>query len=193
MKASIAIGIAALGLAAAAPALAQSQSNWNPMSRNYSGYVGVSGGESKFRTDCASLFDCDTKDTGWKVYAGGKANEIFGMEAGYTDFGRVRASGGETDAWAANLSLVAGVPIGDRFSVFAKGGGIYGRTDVKASASSLVKTGHKNGWGTTWGVGAALGLTQAVQVRLDWDRYKLDFIGGSRDVDMLSAGVQMRF
>jgi hypothetical protein len=32
-----------------------------------------------------------------------------------------------------------------------------------------------------------------VQTRVDWDRYNLDFAGGSRDVDLLSAGVQMRF
>lgn len=189
----IAIGVAALGLAASASAMAQSQSNWNPMSRNFWGHVGVSGGESKFRTECSSLFDCDTKDTGWKVYAGGRVNDIIGMEVGYTDFGSIRASGGDTEAWAANVSLLAGVPIGERFSVFAKGGGIYGRTDVRASGSALIERGNRNGWGTTWGVGAALGLTPTVQVRVDWDRYKLDFVGGSRDVDLLSAGVQMRF
>lgn len=192
MNSRFAIGIAALGLAASAPALAQSDSNWN-LTPAYSGYIGVSGGQSKFRTDCSSLFDCDQKDTAWKLYAGGRANEIFGVELGYTDFGKVRASGGDTKAWAGTLSLLAGVPLGDRFNIFAKGGGVYGRTDVKASPASLVETGHKNGWGTTFGVGAALGLVRNVQLRVDWDRYRLDFIGGRRDVDLLSAGVQMRF
>ena len=28
---------------------------------------------------------------------------------------------------------------------------------------------------------------------VDWDRYSLDFIGGRKDVDVLSAGVQVRF
>ena len=32
-----------------------------------------------------------------------------------------------------------------------------------------------------------------MQARVDWDRYSLDFIGGRKDVDMLSAGVQVRF
>jgi hypothetical protein len=40
---------------------------------------------------------------------------------------------------------------------------------------------------------AALGVVRNVQWTLDWDRYNLDFAGGSRDVDLLSAGVQMRF
>ncbi len=193
MKVSIAIGIAALAAAASANVFAQSSDWRSPGDREFWGYIGASGGQSKFRTECSSLFDCDRKDTGFKIYGGGKFNDLVGLELGYTDFGKIRASGGETNAWAGSLSLTAGLPIGDRFSVFAKGGGVYGRTDVRASASSLVDTGHKNGWGTTYGVGAALGLTRAVQVRVDWDRYNLDFASGSRDVDMVSAGVQMRF
>jgi opacity protein-like surface antigen len=193
MNAKLALGLAALGLAASGNTLAQSPDWQTPMSRNFWGYIGASGGETKFRTECSSLFDCDRKDTGFKVYGGGKFNDLLGLELGYTDFGKIRASGGDTDAWAGSLSLTAGIPIGDRFSVFAKGGALYGRTDVRASASSLVDTGHKTGWGTTWGAGAALGITKTVQVRVDWDRYKLDFAGGSRDVDMLSAGLQMRF
>jgi opacity protein-like surface antigen len=191
MNRRITSALAVLGLTlGASPAFAQMQS---PMNKSFWGHVGVSGGESKFRTECSSLFDCDRKDTAWKVYGGGSFNDWLGMELGYTDFGKIRASGGDTDAWAANASLTAGVPIGDRFSVFAKGGALYGRTDVQASAASLIETGHKTGWGWTYGAGAALGITPAVQLRVDWDRYKLDFAGGRRDVDMLSAGVQMRF
>jgi OmpA-OmpF porin, OOP family len=192
MNTRIAIA-AALGLAASAPAFAQSENTWNPMSPNFHSYIGASGGRSDFRTDCPSAFDCDKKDTGWKAYFGGKVNDIIGMELAYTDFGKIRAGGGDVDAWAGSLSLTAGVPIGDRFSIFAKGGGVYGRTDIDAPPSTLFDTGHKNGWGWTYGAGAALGVTQAVQIRLDWDRYKLDFVGGSRDVDLLSAGVQVRF
>jgi OOP family OmpA-OmpF porin len=182
----------ALAAMAASPAFAQSIFDSQRSDRTF-GHVGVSGGQSKFRTDCSTLFDCDKKDTAWKVYAGGSVNDILGFEAGYTDFGKIRASGGDTKAWAGNLSLVAGIPIGDRASVFAKGGGVYGKTDVRASTSALVQQGDRTGWGTTWGFGGALGITRNVQVRLDWDRYKLDFAGGRRDVDLLSAGVQLRF
>ena len=192
MKPRIVLGVAAVAFAAS-PAFAQSIFDSQPSGNYTRNYVGVSGGESKFRTDCSSLFTCDTKDTAWKAYFGSSVNDILGLEVGYTDFGKIRASGGETDAWAGNISVTAGIPIGDRFRAFAKGGGIYGRTDVRASADSLLQTGHKDGWGTTWGFGAALGITRTVQVRVDWDRYRLDFAGGSRDVDFLSAGVQMRF
>ena len=186
MQKQLAAGLAAVAMAVAGSAAAQMRGEAHT-------YIGASGGEAKFRTECSSLFTCDRKDTAWKVYGGSNMGDVLGLELGYTDFGKIRVSGGETDAWGASVSLTAGVPIGDRFSVFAKGGGVYGRTDVKASASSLVDSGHKTGWGTTYGVGAALGLTRAVQLRVDWDRYKLDFAGGRRDIDLLSAGVQMRF
>ena len=186
------IAFAAAAALLASPAFAQSIWDTAP-SANTRYYLGASGGQSKFRTDCSSLFACDTKDTGWKVYGGSGVNDVLGVELAYTDFGRIRASGVETEAWAGSISLTAGIPIGDRFKIFAKGGGVYGRTDVKASATSLLSSGDTDGWGYTWGAGAALGLTPTVQVRIDWDRYNLDFAGGSRDVDMLSAGVQLRF
>ena len=185
--------IAALGLLASGASMAQYATPWRG---EFWGYLGASAGESKFRTDCnrtITQFECDTKDTGFKVYAGGRMNEWLGLEIGYTDFGRIRASGGEVDAWAVPLSLVAGVPFGERFSAFGKVGGLYGRTDVTASLDSLTSTGHKSGWGWTYGAGAAFAITPAIQIRADWDRHKLDFAGGREDVDMLSAGVQFRF
>lgn len=190
MNKALLAGLAALGLVASGTTLAQNTPSWQGM-----GYVGAGVGESKFRSDCAAtnVFSCDKRDTAFKIYAGGKVNEWLGAELGYTDFGKVNASGGDTKAWAVPLSLLAGVPLGDRFNIFAKLGGLYGRTDVSASASTLVDRGHKNGWGWTWGAGATFKVIQNLDIRVDWDRYKLDFVGGRRDVDMLSGGVQWRF
>jgi OmpA-OmpF porin, OOP family len=191
MSKTFALAIATATLAAS-PAFAQSAFDYQ-RSPGPSAHVGVSGGQSKFRTDCASFFECDQKDTGWKVYGGSTVSDVLGWEVGYTDFGAIRASGGEVKAWAGNLSLVGGIPIGPRFTLFGKVGGVYGSTDVRASTTALVENGDRSGWGWTYGVGGALGLTRNVQLRVDWDRYKLDFAGGSRDVDLLSAGVQLKF
>ena len=187
--------LAIMGVLGSGSALAQSEYR-APWRGDFWGYVGASAGESKFRTECnrtITQFECDRKDTGWKVYAGGMMNEVLGLEVGYTDFGRIRIPGGEVDAWAIPVSLTAGVPLGSRFSAFGKIGGVYGRTDVRASFDSLTDRGHKSGWGWTYGAGATFSVTPTVQIRADWDRYKLDFAGGRDDVDMLSAGVQLRF
>lgn len=185
--------VATVALLASGSAFAQYNAPWRG---DFWGYIGVNGGETKFRTECnrtITQFECDRKDTGFKVYAGGRMSNVLGLEVGYTDFGRIRASGGDTDAWAIPVSLTAGVPIGTRFNAFGKVGGLYGRTDVTASLDSLTETGHKSGWGWTYGAGATFAVTPAIAIRADWDRYKLDFAGGRRDVDMLSAGVQFRF
>ena len=192
MKRRFMVSLAALGLMASG--MAAAQSDWNmPWHDTWSWYVGASGGESKFRTDCGSGFDCDQKDTGWKAYFGGNFNRLIGVEVGYTDLGHMRAFGGDTEAQATNISLTAGVPIGERFAVFAKGGGAYSHTDVSASPLAGVETGTKSGWGSTYGVGTSFAFTRNVLGRVDWDRYKLDFVGGEHDVDFLSAGLQVRF
>lgn len=187
---------ALLGLMAAAPAFAQSDYR-APWRGDFWGYVGVNGGETKFRTECnrtITQFECDRKDTGWKVYGGGRMSEIVGLEVGYTDFGRIRSNGGDTNAWAVPISLTVGTPLGQRFSAFGKVGGLYARTDVTVDLNDTFSaSGDKNGWGWTYGAGATFAITPTVQIRADWDRYKLDFVGGRRDVDMLSAGVQFRF
>ena len=77
--------------------------------------------------------------------------------------------------------------------IFGKIGGLFASTDVTADGEELFERGNKNGWGWTYGAGATFAVTPTVDIRADFDRYKLDFVGGSRDVDMLSAGVQVRF
>ena len=194
-KTPLTSALAVAALLASGGAFAQTSDYRAPWRGDFWGYVGVNGGETKFRDECnrtITLLSCDQKDTGWKIYAGGKMNDVLGLEVGYTDFGRIDTYGGETKAWAVPISLVAGVPLGP-VSVFGKVGGLYGRTDVSASASTLFDTGHKSGWGWTYGAGAGFNVTPNVQIRADWDRYKLDFAGGERDVDMLSAGVAFRF
>lgn len=185
---------AALGLATM-PALAQ-QDYRAPWRGDFWGYVGVSGGESKFDSQCnnTNVFKCDRRDTAWRVYAGGQMNRVLGLEVGYTDFGRVNASGGETKAWAVPITLTAGVPLGERFRVFGKAGGLYSRTDVNVDLNdTFSERGDRNGWGWTYGAGASFGVTPNLHIRADIDRYKMDFVGGRRDVDMVSAGVQWNF
>jgi opacity protein-like surface antigen len=194
MKRIIISTLATLGMIASGAALAQQNAPWRG---DFWGYLGASGGQSKYRSECnrtITLFECDTKDTGFKVYAGGRMNEVLGIEIGYTSFGKIHVLGGETEAWAVPITLTAGIPLGNRFNVFAKGGGLYARTDVSVSLSdSISKRGSRNGWGWTYGAGATFAVTPNVLLRADFDRHKLDFVGGRRDVDMLSAGAQFRF
>jgi OOP family OmpA-OmpF porin len=194
MKSAATRGLAAAALTMAVNGAFAQAPAATPWMGDFWGSIGIAGGESKFRNDCrsADVFSCDHRDSAWRAWADGQMNRVLGLEVGYTDLGKVAASGGQTKAWAADLSLKAGVPVG-HFDIFAKGGGVYARTDITADPSTIFDTGHKDGWGTKWGVGAAFAITPNIAIRADWDRYNLDFVGGSRGIDLASAGVEWRF
>lgn len=193
MKTKLLCALAASGIAAAGPALAQDAYASTPWQGDFWKYVGVSAGQARFDADCGGAFACGKRDTGWKVYSGGDLNQFLGFEVGYTDFGSVAASGGDTKAWAANVGFTLGVPIAERFKVFAKAGGVYGRTNVSADPSTFSDTGQRSGWGSTYGVGGSFAISKQLLVRVDWDCDNLDFAGGRRDVDLASAGIAWRF
>jgi opacity protein-like surface antigen len=196
MKMKQLMTLAAFGLAASAStAFAQAENSYaQPWQGDFWRILGVGVGQSKIRSDCVGNFTCDNRDTAWKIYAGGRWSRYFGLEFGYNDFGKVDQSGGRTKAFAANITFTAGVPLGDRFDIFAKGGGAYGRTEVSADPSTGVATGTKSNFEGTYGVGASYAVTRNWQIRADWDRYNLDFVGqGHQNVDMATASVQYRF
>ena len=188
----IPLAFATAGVFGSGAAMAQSPEWYAPWQGGHA-YIGAGGGQSKFKDSCGSIFDCDNKDTAWNVHLGGNFSHYLGLELGYVDFGKMSAFGGQTEAKAGTISLTAGLPIGDRFAVFAKGGTAYSRTDVSASPLSFVSTGHETGWNATYGVGATFAITPTLLARVDWDRTKLSFVTGDRDVDVLSGGLQFRF
>jgi OOP family OmpA-OmpF porin len=175
-QATLFTGISLLALIAGlvAPASAQMKDN----------YVGANIGQSKFDADCVGS-GCDKKDTGLRIYGGGKFTDWLGLELSYFDFGKANLNPGDEKAQSVNASAVLGFPLGPNSSVFAKGGAAYTRANVTG--------GRKNGFEPSYGVGAAIGLTRNWQVRLDWDRVKFEIANGKDNVDMLSAGVQYRF
>lgn len=187
---------AALVILASGSAFAQSDNYRAPWSGDFWGYLGASAGASDFGGNCQQgatvTYDCESRGTGFKIYSGGKMNNLFGLEVGYTDFGKIQASGGNTRGWAAPIVLTLGTPLGTRWGVLGKIGGAYTRTDVNGDPTQ-VQTGQKTGWGATYGVGGTFAISENVQLRADWDRYKVDFAGGSRDIDLLTAGLQVRF
>jgi hypothetical protein len=188
---------AALAILSSGSAFAQFQQATAPWSGDFWGYFGATAGPSKFGTDCqqgiTQAYDCDDRDIGFRIFAGGKMNDLFGLEVGYTDFGKIQASGGKTRGWAAPIVLTIGTPIGTRFGVLGKIGGAYTRTDLNADPTQVQNTGQKSGWAATYGIGGTFAISQNVQLRADWDRYNAQFASGRHDVDLLTAGLQVRF
>jgi OmpA-OmpF porin, OOP family len=187
-----------IGLALATPALAQTQTTtttdtWRmPYERGFWGHAGVSFGNSKLDVDCPSGFPCDDKDQFLKGYAGGRFNNIFGLELGVMNFGKFQFGGGNADGWGADVALMAGVPFGANSAIFGKLGVVYARTEASATAPGI-NPGKERGWGGRWGVGGQLGLTKEWALRVDFDRYEVPFVGDHNDLEALTLGVQYTF
>ncbi|HXJ52366.1 MAG TPA: outer membrane beta-barrel protein [Burkholderiales bacterium] len=164
-----------------------------PYQSGFWGHAGASVGQSKLQLGCPPTGSCDDKDTSFRVFAGGRFNNAFGLELGLMDFGRFDRAGGETKGYGLDIPLILGFPIGANSSVFLKAGVHYSKTEVSAAAPASIQTGKESGWGPRAGVGATFGLTPQWAVRADWDRYRVEFPGTKDDIDTLTIGGQYTF
>jgi OmpA-OmpF porin, OOP family len=164
-----------------------------PWEGGFWGHAGVSFGQSKLLdAPCPTGFACDDKDQTFRAFAGGRFNNIFGLELGIMNFGKFQGGGGETDGWGGDIALLLGIPIGANSAIFGKAGVIYARTEVSGTAPNLA-TGKERGWGGRYGIGGQLGLTKEWALRADYDRYEIAAPGDHRDLETLMLGVQYTF
>ncbi|TAK83439.1 MAG: porin family protein [Betaproteobacteria bacterium] len=187
---------ALLVLGSSVPSLAFAQSAGSgitmPYERGFWGHAGVSIGGARLDATCPPGSGCDDSEQAFRIYGGGKFNNIFGGEIGWLKLGDFSRGGGETDAKAFDFALLAGVPFGNNWSAFAKLGAAYTRTHVTGTAAGL-QTGSANGWGPRVGVGLQIGITDNWAARLDWDRYRFKMPGGRENIDTLMIGAQYTF
>lgn len=194
--------LAAAALAATTGAQAQTSSSTSASaSSNYSFYApgsryfGLNIGQSDFSLPSgAGGFPSENKDTSYNIYGGSYFNNNFGVELGYTDFGKVNRGGGQTEAEGINLSLVGRLPMSNSFNLLGKVGTTYGRTRVSASPASGLATGTESDWGMSYGIGAEWAFTPALSAVLAWDEHNLKFVGSGKDrVSTTSLGLRYRF
>lgn len=167
----------------------------------------------------------DDSDTAWKIFFGARANEYFGVEAFYVDFGKFTQDFSADISFGANgesvsgtlgadaayegdaygLAVLAGVPLSDRFNVFAKLGFSQWNVDLAAEATfdgtvggeplvvSERESDDDDGTDLMYGVGASVRFTDALGARVEWERFEIDAFDDSVDVDLISAGVEFVF
>jgi len=188
---------AVAALAGAAGAQAQSSQT----SSNYSFYApgsryfGLNVGQSDFSLPSGTgAFPSDNKDTSYNIYGGSYFNNNFGLELGYTDFGKANRAGGQTEAQGINLSLVGRLPLSNSFNLLGKLGTTYGHTRVSSAAASGIASGSESGWGLSYGLGAEWAFTPAMSAVLAWDEHDMKFVGtGNQRVSTTSLGLRYRF
>jgi opacity protein-like surface antigen len=181
---SLLLVAASLGVSVGAQAqnnAANSTSNF-PAAATGRAYLDFGFGKSDYSLgNGIGVFGADQGDTAYNIHAGSYFNNNFGMELGYTDFGRVARAGGTTNADAISLSLVGKLPLGTSFNLLGKIGTTWGRTKVSANPASGIVSGDDGGFGLSYGLGAEFAITPQWSAVLQYESYNLKFAGNRSD------------
>ena len=162
-------------------------------------YVGGSVGQTSADIDGSVNpgpgISVDDSDTGFKVLGGYNIMKFLAVEAAFVDVGQVSVDGtvqgigssvtAEADGFAVEALGI--FPFANKFEVFAKAGLYLWDGDV--AISGLPSVGD-DGTDPTFGLGFGWNAFSRGQVRVEAERYTLDFVG---DVDMYSVGFNYRF
>jgi OOP family OmpA-OmpF porin len=183
-------------------------------------YVGVNAGQSRATLDDARItagllsdaltttsISDDNSHFGFKVFGGYEFNRYFALEGGYFNLGQFGFTAdtipagslrGDIKLQGANIDLVGSVPLGDKFSLFARAGLNY--ADAKDSFSGtgsvavLNPSPSKSAANYKFGAGAEYDFTRAVGIRIEAERYRIDdAVGNKGDIDLYSVGLVYKF
>lgn len=195
----------------AMPATAADPSHW---------YLGAGLGQSQadiaereIRADLlasgltTSEFADEESDFGYKLFAGYQFNRYLALEGGYFDLGQFDYTAttvpagtlsGKLKFRGLNLDLVGMMPFSERAAVFARIGAHHGKTNVAFAGTGAVNVLNPSESETNtnykFGVGLQYNVTDALALRLEAERYRIDdAVGNDSDLDLLSAGFVFRF
>lgn len=205
-----ALSLAVLGATAGGQAFAELVPGW---------YLGGNVGPAQTDFEHAPMFMVppgavrsvrdEDRDTGYKLYGGYQLSRNFAVEAGYFDLGKygygytagplpLGTFSGETRFNGLNLDLVGTLALTENLSMLGRIGAVHTR-----ARSSFITTGtvpsmgtsrRENDWGMKVGVGLEYAITQALSVRGELERYRVnDSVRNRGHIDMASVGLVYRF
>jgi OOP family OmpA-OmpF porin len=160
--------------------------------------LGVSAGQASFDVSCPAASSCDDTDTAWRVFGGLEVNEYISMEVGYADLGKAEISGatsGTAEANGMTFHVIGNLALNPSFSLIGRGGMSILDLNVETTGGEVLDEGDTDvAW--SFGVGAQYNVTQALGLRVEWERYfdvGDEHTTGQMDIDLLSAGLIYKF
>lgn len=184
-------------------------------------YAGANVGQSRAKIDdpriaaqllqsglTATSITDNNRDTGYKLFGGYQINKNFSLEGGYFNLGRfgyvattvpAGTLSGNIKLQGVNFDGVGILPVTERFSVFGRLGLNYAQ-----ARDNFTRTGgvpalanpnpSKNQVNYKFGAGLQYDLTEALAMRLEAERYRInDAVGNKGDIDLYSLGLIYRF
>lgn len=150
--------------------------------------LGIGAGKYTADSDLAEF-----KSTGWEVFGGYEFNRYLAIEAGYLDTGSdsKTISGLKVEVSASSIfaSVIGSLPIGETFSVFARGGLLHWEADGTGSASGFTLTAEDDGDDLFLGVGLSAQIEGAL-FRLEYRFAEIDDVV---DLSMIGLNLAWRF
>lgn len=129
--------------------------------------------------------DISKKRVSWKAQAGIKFNPVISLEAQYIDFGAANRNSDRVKATGWTAGVIADLPTGIFVTPYVKAGAI--RWDTDNRFNNLSNKDH--GTDFTWGGGARFKLSDNIDLRAEYERFRLD----QTHVDNISATMQFNF
>lgn len=160
--------------------------------------VGIASADHSYDLPGATNGRTDGYKASGKIFGGYDLDQMFGVEAGYTDFRKsdfnyslnnVRGHA-ESDGHSFYVAGKATAPINDQFSVFGKLGVANDKSTLSSSTPAFNRSESKTELYA--GVGAQYNLSQNVALTLEYERY-----GKSKDfgakADVITVGAKYAF
>jgi hypothetical protein len=140
--------------------------------------VGASVGSAELSDDFDG-FDVDANSTAYRLTVGWKFNDYWTIEGGYHNFGRFDQTFDIEDeavdvslkADGFTLGLVGKLPLGDRWSLFARSGAYFWDGDADINNVSAATPEDTNFY---FGAGVELAIGEKLSLTADGSRYDLD-------------------
>jgi OOP family OmpA-OmpF porin len=183
----------ALIASAAIAGAAQAQDITTNAPRSYVG-LGVATADHDYSVSGVNTTDKDGYKASAKVFGGYEFNNMWGVEAGYTDFrkssfnyttAKGAAGSGDADGHAYYVAAKANQPINDQFSVFGKLGV---ENSHRSFGTNTGLSGSSSDTGVYAGVGLQYNLNKEVALTAEYERYgKSSDFGAKSDVWTVGA------
>ncbi|MEK8090838.1 outer membrane beta-barrel protein [Thermithiobacillus plumbiphilus] len=149
----------------------------------------------------------DNRDLGYKIQAGYQFNRYLALEGGYFNLGKFSYTANTVPAGTLNgniriqginLDAVGMLPLTQRFSALGRIGVNHAQSRDSFTGTGAVQVLDSNPRKTDtnykFGVGVQYALNDALAMRAEAERYRIDdAVGNKGDVDLFSLGLIYRF
>jgi len=190
------LSVATLSALSAVPLCANAQYYAGPS--YYQPHVYLGGGVGYNRLDGQPFGDPNNSNSGfgdshatWKGFVGMQFNPMVAVEGQYIDFGAHNDNSDNVQAHGWTTDLVLSAPIFPGIKPFAKVGAAFWTSDGLFTTNGTPGgTGfYQHGTDLTWGGGVDFRVARNVELRADYERFRLD----DAHVDNATVGLKLDF